>query len=148
MGRILLSFFASLELVSICNPVGVLVKFSSVVWGSLEPARWSLTFSVNVKWSIPAPSINSSKERGLTDFWRFIARELVMSWIYYTMVMFCGWTRYADAVASALYRSYLSLYFTRKISSRNLKFTIPKYIIMHKYTILDLSGLLCVTEIL
>jgi len=33
MDRILPSFSTSFELVSICNPVGILLTFSSVAWG-------------------------------------------------------------------------------------------------------------------
>jgi hypothetical protein len=37
---------------------------------------------------IPALSINSSKEAGLTDLWRFIASELIISLIYYILLIF------------------------------------------------------------
>jgi len=147
MGWFLPSFSTSFKLVSSCNPVGTLLTFKFVAWGSSYWAIWALTLVGILRGDIRKPSMNASKETGLVfmEIYCFGISD-IMNLLH--LLIFCDWTRQAKAIGSVLYRSKLIFYFHTLIFDEKLKFTIFQYKIMHKYITLDLLILLCGTEIL
>ena len=95
-----------------------LLPFISFAWGSSDSMRWDPIFNGNVTWWYPSPSCHFtsvSKEITFDWFWWFIASKWVMSWIYYTLLMFCDWTQRVKVITSVSYGCHLSFEFTYEI---------------------------------
>ena len=95
-----------------------LLPFISFAWGSSDSARGDHTFNGNVTWLYPSTSghfTSVSKEIMFDWFLWFIASKWVISWIYYTLLMFCDWTQQVKVITSVSYGCHISFEFTCEI---------------------------------